>query len=274
MALETSSFHEWSLADGRRWLEFHRELSGDYLLRFPGLADFRLDGAGDTAEAWSCPPTSRAAVEHLFISQIVPLALSTQKGLVLHAGAVRLEDGCIAFVGPSGAGKSTLVASLAKAGAAFLTDDGLRLVAEGDVTMASPGHASIRLWHDSRDVLLGEDSPVADPIELTTKLRVLAGGEIRHCAEPLPLKRLYLLGEGKCDRVLIEPARAARAALALVQHSFLLEVGRREFLASHFEEISRLAESGIIYHLDYPRTYEALRSVRASLLSHLSTVTP
>jgi hypothetical protein len=81
--------------------------------------------------------------------------LCHQRGITpLHASAIDVADGCVAFVGGSGAGKSTLAAALAARGHQVVADDVcfLRLGERGEV-QAWPGVVRMRLWQDSMAVL-------------------------------------------------------------------------------------------------------------------------
>jgi serine kinase of HPr protein (carbohydrate metabolism regulator) len=91
-----------------------------------------------------------ATVEHLYLNQVLPLALSRQGKLVLHGSAVDIGGQGVAFLGESGRGKSTLAASFATEGTRFLTDDGLLLEWVGECCMIIPSHPSIRLWQTAK----------------------------------------------------------------------------------------------------------------------------
>ena len=74
-----------------------------------------------------------------------------QRGLLpLHANAVELHGGAIAFVGASGAGKSTLAAWLHDRGNRILADDVcvVGIGCDGDA-LAYPGLPRLRLWKES-----------------------------------------------------------------------------------------------------------------------------
>lgn len=107
--------HEWRLPGGRRWLRFAKRDS-DYLLRFPGLVDFLVAEGGSEVRCHPRPDTPPSTIRHLFLDQVVPLVLSRQGKLVVHASAVLTPSGVVAFLGHSGWGKSTLAASFAQAG--------------------------------------------------------------------------------------------------------------------------------------------------------------
>ena len=131
-----------------------------------------------------------------------------------------------------------------------------------------PSHPSIRLWEDSQEALIAEAVLVAPPLEFTSKARLLAGADVAFCAQPLPLGCVYFLGGTEVSSVVITRMPPAAAMIELVKNAFLLDVEDRNLLALHFDELSQLANLPIYYHLDYPRRYDYLPQVRASITSH------
>lgn len=260
-------FHEWVFPDGTLWAQFYRTGAG-YLLRFPGLADFEISADGCSISCWPATGISEHTVQHLYLNQVRPLALSKQGHLILHASAVEIADVAIAFIGESGRGKSTLAASFATSGFRFLTDDGLVVEAWGDGYEVRPSHPSIRLWLDSEAALIAPNTPTAPALEFTSKSRFLAGDRIAFCESPRPLRRVYFLGDGSAPTLSFEHMKPADALIELVKHSFLLDIEEREMLAAHFDELSRLASLPIFYRLDYPRRYEDLAAVREAIIEH------
>ena len=77
------------------------------------------------------------------------------------------------------------------------------------------------------------------------------------------------LGDGESEDIAITPLSAAEAAVEWVKHSFLLDVGDKTRLASHFAQIGLLAAQGLSSRLDYPRRYAMLDDVHAALQAHL-----
>lgn len=258
-------FHEWLLADRTIWLRFFRTSTG-YLLRFPDLADFEISADGLRVQCWPAPDVSEGTIEHLFLNQVTPLTLSRQHKLVFHASAVEVVSGAIAFMGGTGRGKSTLAASFATQGVRFLTDDGLQLEETENGYSVLPSHPSIRLWDDSLNILVDRDVQLAPPVQYTEKVRILAGEGLSYCEEPRPLRRVYFLGKGTAQEPVFERLSARNAVIELVRHSFLLDIEEREMLAYHFDQLARLARLPLFYRLDYPRKYEDLARVRASVL--------
>lgn len=265
--LPQAPFHQWTFPDGTVWTLFYR-LDRGYLLRFPDLADFEVSRDGLTAAAWSVPGVSPGTVEHLHLNQVLPLALSRQGRLVLHASAVEINGTGVAFIGESGRGKSTLAASFATSGARFLTDDGLQLDWRDGHCWIAPSHPSVRLWEDSQEALIHQAVDHAPAVDYTPKVRLLAGDRLAFCDSVQPLRRVYFLGEGVAPSLTIEAVRPAEALMELVKNSFLLDIEERELLAWHFDEMVRLAELPIYYRLDYPRCYEELPAVREAIIQH------
>ena len=151
--LESAPYHEWLTEDGEIWTLFYRH--GDsYRIRFPDLSDFDISTDGNEVRMYPVPDVATATLEHLYQNQIIPLALSQQGKLVLHAAAVDVGQGAVAFLGVSGQGKSTLASSFALNGVPFLTDDGLVVEFVHDQYMLHSSLPSVRLWQDSLEALL------------------------------------------------------------------------------------------------------------------------
>ena len=265
--LGTAAFHQWVFPDGVLWTEFHRTESG-YLLRFPDLADYRVSADGHEVLCHPVSEVSAETIRHLYLNQVLPLALSRLGKLVLHASAVEVGGEGIVFVGESGRGKSTLAASFATGGHRFLTDDGLVIEATRTGYQVLPSHPSIRLWEDSQKALVHPAARVAEPVQFTSKTRFLAGDEMAFCNEPRPLRCVYFLGDGASPHVEFAPMSASDAMIELVKHSFLLDIQARELMASHFDQLARLAGQRIYYRLDYPRRFDELSEVRGAIACH------
>ena len=263
----TAPFHRYVLDDDTVWTEFHRLPSG-YLLRFPGLADFEVSQDGQTVIAHPTAEADPATVEHLYLTQLYPLALSRQGRPAFHASVVTAPGGCIAFLGQSGKGKSTLAAAFALAEDAFLTDDALIVEDSEGPVLAIPGHASLRLWEDSVEALVRPGTTRAGRIGYSDKARLLAGEALPHCTGPRRLLAAYVLQDAGTVEVSIQPLAGAERQLAWIRNSFLLDITDRDLLARHFEWTHRVASKVPTFALDYPRDYGMLPEVRGALLRH------
>src|SRR5215831_12802007 len=144
-----------------RFLEGH--YSGTYngrevLLDSPAIGRFLLRAGKEIL--MDLAPSSDDDEVRAYLLGAVFGALCHQRGITpLHASAIDVPGGCVAFVGPSGAGKSTLVATLARCGHEIITDDAcfLHVGTNGDV-QTWPGISRIRLWEDAR-AALGFEGP-------------------------------------------------------------------------------------------------------------------
>ena len=269
--VESEPFHHFTFDDGTVWTEFFRTRGG-YLLRFPGLADFDVSADGKVVVAHPTAEIDAVTLEHLYINQLVPLALSRQGRPAYHASVITVPGGAVAFLGKTGMGKSTLAASFALDEAAFLTDDALLIEETGTGCRAMPSHASLRLWDDSVDALIDADNPQADPISYSSKTRLLAGESLTYSEEPQPLLAAYVLERSDTAVVSIQTLTGLDRYIAWLGNSFLLDIEDHELLAKHFEWTHRI--SGVVptFTLDYPRDYGILPDVRDAVRRHIADI--
>ena len=237
-------------------------------MRFPSLADFRVSQDGSAVRCWPVDGVSAGTIEHLYLNQVLPLALSKQRRLVFHASTVEVEGGAAAFLGESGSGKSTLAASFGMGGHRVLTDDGLLVEEREGVFEAQPSHPSIRLWEDSQAALMDRTAVLAPAVQYTSKVRILAHEPIDFCREARRLRRIFFLVNEGADGPAISPVKAGEALAQLVRHSFLLDIEEREMLAYHFDRLAAMVREPICWRLDYPRRYDALPAVRRAILEN------
>ena len=262
-------FHEYRFDDGTIWTEFYRNETG-YLLRFPDLADFEVSASGESVVACPAIGTDEITLEHLYINQLVPLALSRQGKPPFHASVVTVPGGCVAFLGKTGMGKSTLAASFALEDATFLTDDAL-LIDESDGIRAMPSHASLRLWEDSVEALIPADAPQAGAISFSSKARLLAGDALHYRDETVPLLAAFVLESNDIENIAIEALTGSKRHMAWVSNSFLLDIKDKDLLARHFDWTHRIADQVPTFSLDYPRDYGILPQVRDAVRRQVAT---
>ncbi len=260
-SMDLAPFHRFEFPDGTIWTEFYRS-GQDYLLRFPGLADFEVSADGTRVTAYPAESGDETTVEHLYINQVAPLAMSRQGIPAFHASVVTVPGGAIAFLGKAGMGKSTLAASFALNEAAFLTDDSLVIKETGDACLALPSHPSLRLWEDSLEALIDDRTGQAAAINYSTKARLLAGEALAYRRDAQPLLAAFVLDLGDASEVTIRELAGADRHMAWVNNSFLLDVEDQLLLAQHFDWTCRIASAVPTFALDYPRNYGMLAKVR------------
>ena len=270
-AIAGSPFHQYVFDDGSIWTEFYR-VGTNYLLRFPDLADFVVSADGEIVTAYPADDTDDATVEHLYINQLVPLALSRQGKPAFHASVVTVSGGAVAFLGKTGMGKSTLAASFALDDARFLTDDALIIEERGSTSIALPSSASLRLWDDSVAALVGDDGELAGAVNYSSKARLLAGDALAYSTEPTELIAAYVLDRNEPGTVSINALSGSSRHMAWVENSFLLDIQDKDLLARHFDWTHRISSRVPTFSLDYRRDYGILPEVRQAIREHAGSL--
>ncbi len=270
-AIDKTPFQLYELDDGSVWTEFYR-LESRYLLRFPDLADFEVSADGTEVIVYPALDVDDSTVEHLYINQLVPLALSRQGRPAFHASVVTVRGGAVAFLGKTEAGKSTLAASFALNGAAFLTDDALLVEESGNVCWAMPSHPSIRLWEDSKEELIETQAAQAAPISYSSKARLLAGEALNYCNEKQRLLAAFVLEHDEKTAIAIRTLTGLDRYMGWLSNSFLLDIEDHDLLASHFEWTHRISDAVPTFALNYPRDYGILPVVRDTINQHVANL--
>lgn len=172
--------------------------------------------------------------QRLLIAQALPFAAVLRGLEVLHASAVALDGGAIAFAALSGAGKTSLALDLCEHGAEFLADDVLALEL-GEQLLVHPG------------------APVAGVVreERETIEWVLPR------AEPAPLRRLFLL-ERDPDGPAVPSFEPAAEAQALLASTFNLVLADPQRLA-RLLDVCALAAAGTVERVRFGPAVDVAR---------------
>lgn len=198
------------------------------------------------------------------VGRVLPLAQHERGLLALHASAVCLATGTVAFMAPKNYGKSSLAMALVtRYGAQLLSDDTLIVVPSRGI--AIPGVPSVRLW--------GETATHFDG--LGTGRTVLSEKQVFEALpreslamEDSPLAALYTLvpeDPATMETVRREALDSISATMALIQYSKLGALLAGEDAARVFERAATLASRCPVYALhiarDFARLPEAARSI-------------
>jgi hypothetical protein len=95
------------------------------------------------------------AVRLFLLSNAMAIMLIQRGKILLHASAIRNEQGLVVFMGDSGAGKSSMLVELLRRGHPPFSDDVIVLEEDpstGEV-IAIPSYPMIKLWKETRDAL-------------------------------------------------------------------------------------------------------------------------
>lgn len=257
-------FHQWRLPHGDVWLFVGRDGSA-YILRFPGMAEFRI--AGDSIVCHAVPDVRADTVRHLFLDQALPLLLSREGKLILHASVVANAATAFAFMGSSGLGKSTLAASFATVGFEILTDDCVVLDTYQNGVFATPVYPSLRLQPETAARLCPEASSTSPMAHYSLKQRLSGDAGIRFRTDAVQLKRVYVLQKGPTACVESLPAR--ESFVEVLKHAFMMDVDDRAALSTEFNAIARATVHTLVRHLVYPHDYGLLPCVHAAIFADL-----
>lgn len=181
------------VANESRWWASHDE----YLLRVPGVANF-LVSHGRQVLVEAAPDSLSSDIRAYLLAPIFS-ALCYQSGMYsLHASAIRVGSGVVAFVGNTHAGKSTLAASLSQRGYTVLADDMCLLdprptaTADPGPTLVIPIAPALKLWRSALDQL--NLSPETLPLDFSReekfRIPIPQPSELDH---GLPLRAVFFL---------------------------------------------------------------------------------
>jgi hypothetical protein len=222
----------------------------------------------------ACRPVAHCSVESFqvyMLGQALSFALVKQHLEPLHATVVVVDGAGVAFLGGSAFGKSTLAASFLGAGDRLLTDDLLVVQESAGTVVAYPGPPRIKLFPEMASRFLGRAG--GDRMNPDTGKLIVPLDESRACADPVPLKALYVLAppQESCRQpgVRSEALAPRETVIELVKASFNTRATGAGRVARQFTLTARLADTLPVKRLTYPRQVECLKDVRDMVLTHL-----
>jgi hypothetical protein len=184
-----------------------------------------------------------------------------QRGLLtLHASAVAVNGGAVAFMGEKGGGKSTTAAALHTHGHTIVADDVVAInIDDAGSPMVFPGFPQLKLWPEAAE-FLGDEPKTLPRLHPLLEKRARCVTALGFQQMPLPLQRIYILAEGTTHEV--EPLQPQERFIELMRHSYALRFLRNTgATVSHFRQCMRLASSVPIVRLKRPRSLSALQDV-------------
>lgn len=237
-----------------------RRAGPEYLVRFAHIADFVVNPTTQTV-AWNrhIEPGARrkAPAVHLGKNQVLPMLLSTQGLIALHASSVILPNGrTIAFSGPSEIGKSTLALACAKAKrTSRLADDWVAIDPHGELPTAFAYQECVA---DRIARPLAEQADSKSDMRHRFRLCDLAS----YRKQPYPLSGIYLLKKNSTTSdIRLSRLSAREQYVKLASNLFRLDPTDRSLLAAEMKLLSSLVGTVPIYSLSYPRHRDQLPEV-------------
>lgn len=273
--VDSDWIHHWYTPAGDITISLGRTGHG-FLLRFPALADFIIDGDGREIGAWPFSGTDKETLRHLLLDQVLPRVLAHKGSLVLHASAVSVAGRAAAFLGETGYGKSTLAASLYLSGYSLLTDDALLIKFADDCIRGQSCYRNIRLGPQAISTLY-KRLPACKPMaSYSEKNRIKLSGNFD--TAPVELAILFALtkldGKGEAGPINVSPLSQREACMKLVRNAFQLDVSNHKLAKKIFAAASAVAERMPVFAISYPHDFSRLPEVHEAILQHYRKVAP
>jgi hypothetical protein len=226
-----------------RTIDAHPRAGYRLYARHFGLARLSAQGA-----RVMCSPPGVAAWrwQRFLVGRILPWAAVLRGLEALHASAVVVDGGAIAFVGPTGAGKTSLAVQMVARGASFATDDVLALDRRHGVLRAHPGAALVAVRPAER-AAVGQSTwrRVGSVIGRSGKTYMA----VPRVKGPVPLRAVYFLTAA--DGPAVEPIRQPDPRL-LLGNTFVVGVQTPERLRRQLDVCSAIVRSVPLFELRRP----------------------
>jgi hypothetical protein len=199
------------------------------------------------------PGASEQMIRFYLVGTIMAILLYQRGLLVLHASAVEMQGGAVAFLGVSGAGKSSTIATLQAHGHRMIADDVAAVDWQRANPVMFPGFPQVKLSAEMATAL-GHNFEQLLPLHPDEEKR---GYRITQAfpRSPLPIHRLYVLADA--PTMSIEPLPPQAAAIELVRHSRPTTLFHSGGI-SHFLQCTQLAKQITVYRLNRPRSLALL----------------
>lgn len=206
----------------------------------------------DEGEAW----------EDRLLTGVLPMLLLDRGELLLHACAVRTEQGALVIAGPSGRGKSTLAAVLDSLGLSMLAEDCAALTLHPGGPRLWPGVAGVRL-HAEAAAALRHFSPA---------LTNLRGKEVHlpphpPPGDPLPVAGLVLLDPRGGQGLEVQRLEGPQALASLFPSVYRLEIERSP---EAFARAGELVRAGRCFRASFPEDVDRLPRLALDLVEQTS----
>jgi hypothetical protein len=190
-------------------------------------------------------------IEDAFRRMVMPLALQAQGREVLHASAVRADDGVLALCAVSGTGKSTIARGLSGRGHLLWADDAVCFEINETAVDALPLPFTLRLRAESAAFFA--DDP--------------ATGELRSPAATERLAGVFVMERSDSGGPRIERLSAAEAFREVLRHGYCFsmhdEARKEAMVRNYFELAARVPVYRVEFSEGLDRLAETLDVIEA-----------
>lgn len=213
------------------------------------------------------PEAEESLIRVLLLGVIFSVLLHQRGLLVLHASAVVINGGAVAFLGGKGWGKSTMAAMLYSRGHLHLADDLVALRANGASSpVALSGYPQLKLWPEAAAFSLGEDPALMARVTPRFEKRARRTAD-RFSAGEIPLCGLYILSGGPEPE--LKMLKPQQAVVQLIANSYAVRFGDRllngAVASRHLRQCASIAGRVPIYQLARPDRLDLLPAIAEML---------
>ena len=242
-------YHAWKSPGESAWVNFYC-LHDSFIADYPGICRFRIYTDQRLIRYYFTDVSRKESFAHLLLDNILPLYLSTQKKLILHASAVSGPKGLIAFIGKSGSGKSTLAYQLS-AFFDFISDDFIVIQSVDPEVVGLGTYPAVRLWQQPK---FGPSYRILDSNSLISdKLRLqLTASDLCSSAKGQRVQALIFPQYSDSLRpgeYYLEPVGGISAIRYILQNLFVLDPENKEVQTWILPQLSSIAEKVCSYTL-------------------------
>jgi hypothetical protein len=262
------------LPDGGKSLFMLRRFKTCDLASFDGIADFYIQSHSIICHLLN--PAYLATAEEIFIGLILGYWLEIHAVPVIHASAVVISNGAVAFPSHRGSGKSSLAAAFVQAGNRLLSDDILPLDETASGYWGRPGLPQFHFWPTQQVYFTGSTAPIQDslPIQRKKAIPVKKINFAAFCNERQLITCFYLPFRsgiaGDFRDIKIIPLKPAEAVIELVRNSTVPNLVESLHLqAERLAFFARLVQQVPVRRLVYPSGFELLPRVVEAVLQDL-----
>ncbi|NEO30602.1 MAG: serine kinase [Symploca sp. SIO3C6] len=199
------------------------------------------------------PNASEQLIRFYLVGTVMGILLYQRGLLVLHASAVNIDGGAVAFLGVSGEGKSSTAAAFHTHGYSIITDDVAPVTLGKKTATISPGFPQIKLGSEIASTL-GYNFESLVLLNSSDEKRGYRPRQ-EFTQKPLPIKRIYVLTSD--SEFGIEALKPQEAVVELSRHSRPATLFQSPD-AQHFLQCVNLVKECTLYRLKRPRNLALL----------------
>lgn len=188
----------------------------------------------------------------LILGPALGILLHQRGRLVLHASAVNINDGAVAFMGHNGAGKSTTTFSFMNNGHPLISDDILSIDFRSGLPVVYPGLPRIKLWPESLE--LSRKNMRSFPIHPESRKRSCFVDNFYN--RDIYLKHIYVIENS--EKTFLEELKPQDALLELIRNSYCANIFQNSDQATNLKEYAKIVKNVSIKQLNIERSLDKI----------------